>query len=79
MHRRLAIAVNVALRVALVIFLADAIVNADDSRFAGKGIGTRGLIILPLSLVLPALYLTRRPGSAISLLDGQPVPVDLRR
>jgi hypothetical protein len=62
MYGRLAIAINVALRVALVIFLADAIVNADDSRFAGKGIGTRGLIILPLSLVLPALYLTRRRG-----------------
>jgi hypothetical protein len=62
MHRPLAVAINVALRVALVIFLADAIMNADDSRFAGKGIGTRGLIILPLSLVLPVLYLTRRRG-----------------
>jgi hypothetical protein len=59
-HRRLAVAVNVALRAALVVFLADAIVNADDSRFAGKGIGSRGLVILPLSLLLPVLYLTRR-------------------
>ena len=56
----LGIAVNVALRVALVAFLADAILNADDPRFAGKGIGTRGLVILPASLLLPALHLTRR-------------------
>lgn len=56
------VAVNVALRVALVVFLADAILNADDPRFAGKGIGTRGLIILPASLLLPALHLTLRRG-----------------
>jgi hypothetical protein len=61
-RRPAAIAINLALRAALVIFLADAILNADDSRFASKGIGSRGLIILPISLVLPALYLTRRRG-----------------
>jgi hypothetical protein len=59
---QIAVAINIALRVSLVIFLGDAILNADDSRFAGKGIGSRGLIILPLSLVLPALYFTRRRG-----------------
>jgi hypothetical protein len=61
-RRRLGVALNVALRAAILLFLADAIVNADDSRFAGKGIGTRGLVIIPFSLVLPALYLTRRRG-----------------
>ena len=60
--KRLGVAINLALRAAILVFLADAIVNAGDSRFAGKGIGSRGLVILPLSLVLPALYLTRRRG-----------------
>ena len=62
MRKLLALVLNVALRASLVLFLADAILNADDSRFAGKGIGSRGLVILPLSLLLPALYLTRRRG-----------------
>jgi hypothetical protein len=62
MRGHLALAANVALRAAIVIFLSDAVLSADDSRFAGKGIGTRGLIILPLSLLLPVLYLTRRRG-----------------
>jgi len=39
MGRWLAVGINIVLRVALVAFLADAILNADDSRFAGKGIG----------------------------------------
>jgi hypothetical protein len=60
--RQMAVGINVALRAAIIIFLADAILNADDSRFAGKGIGSRGLVILPASLLLPALYLTRRRG-----------------
>jgi len=62
MRKLLALVLNIALRASLVLFLADAILNADDSRFAGKGIGSRGLVILPLSLLLPALYLTRRRG-----------------
>jgi hypothetical protein len=61
-HQHIAVAINIVLRASLVIFLGDAILNADDARFAGKGIGSRGLVILPLSLVLPALYFTRRRG-----------------
>lgn len=61
-RRLIAVVINIALRAGLVIFLTDAILNADDSRFAGKAIGSRGLIILPLSLLLPVLYLTRRRG-----------------
>jgi hypothetical protein len=38
MGRWLAVGINIVLRVALVAFLADAILNADDSRFADKGI-----------------------------------------
>jgi hypothetical protein len=61
--RRLAgIAVNVVLRLGIIAFLADAILNAADPRFAGKAIGSRGLVIVPVSLLLPALYLTRRRG-----------------
>ncbi|MDQ4035582.1 MAG: hypothetical protein M3153_06595 [Chloroflexota bacterium] len=63
-HRRLAVAINVGLRAALLVFLADAIVYADDPRFAGKAIGSRGSVILPLSLLLPVLYLTWRRGQA---------------
>ena len=62
MRKLLALVLNIALRALLVLFLADAILNADDPRFADKGIGSRGLVILPLSLLLPALYLTRRRG-----------------
>jgi hypothetical protein len=62
MRAWLGIASNVALRLALVVFLADAILNADDPRFQGKAIGTRGLIILPASLLLPVVYLIRRGG-----------------
>lgn len=62
MRKLLALVLNIALRASLVLFLADAILNADDPRFEGKRIGSRGLVILPLSLLLPALYLTRRRG-----------------
>jgi hypothetical protein len=56
------IAVNVVLRVGIMAFLADAIMNAADPRFAGKAIGSRGLVIVPVSLLFPAVYLTRRRG-----------------
>jgi hypothetical protein len=51
--RRLGIAVNVTLRGAIVAMLAEALRKPDDPRFAGKGIGTRGLVILPSSLLFP--------------------------
>jgi hypothetical protein len=58
--RRVGIALNLALRAAIVVVLADALVNADEPRYAGKAIGTRGLVIIPLSLAIPALHLWRR-------------------
>jgi hypothetical protein len=54
--------VNVALRASIVAVLAEALTHADDHRYAGKGIGTRGLVMIPLSLVVP-MWHTLRPRS----------------
>jgi hypothetical protein len=58
--RRVGFALNLALRAAIVVVLADALINADAPRYAGKAIGTRGLVIVPLSFAVPALHLWRR-------------------
>ena len=58
--RRVGIALNLLLRAGIVVVLADALINADEPRYAGKAIGTRGLAILPFSLAVPALHLWRR-------------------
>jgi hypothetical protein len=59
----LAIGVNLALRLLIIGVLADALINPDAERYVDKGIGTRGLVLVPASLVVPALYLfgRRRP------------------
>lgn len=48
---------NVALRGAIVAMLLEARRLPDDPRFRGKGIGTRGLVMLPASLLFPAAQL----------------------
>lgn len=55
--------VNLALRIAIVGMLAEARRNPDDPRFRGKGIGTRGLVMLPASLLFPLAQLHRRRRS----------------
>jgi hypothetical protein len=55
-------AVNLGLRAAMVAMLA-AVLRAgpSDTRYVGKGIGTRfGLFAMPASLLVPALWLRRR-------------------
>ena len=52
---------NVGLRGAIVAMLLEARRLPDDPRFRGKGIGTRGLVMLPASLLFPLAQLhTRR-------------------
>jgi hypothetical protein len=60
--RILGIALNLALRAAILAFLADALVHPDDPRFADKAIGTRGLLIVPLTLLVPIVHLAKRRG-----------------
>ena len=52
--RGLGIAVNLLLRAVILGMLAEALRKPHDPRFAGKAIGTRGLVILPASLLFPA-------------------------
>jgi len=52
--------VNLALRGFTGVVLVDALQHPDDRRYAGKGIGTRGLVMLPASLLVPSVRRARR-------------------
>ncbi len=54
--------VNVLLRGAILGVIAEAQLRRDDPRFAGKAIGTRGLVMIPLSLVVPLAHRHRPRG-----------------
>lgn len=54
--RRIAYGLNLALRAVILGVIADALFNPDASRYAGKAIGTRGLVLLPASLLVPVLH-----------------------
>jgi len=55
-----AIAFNLFLRVFILIFTIDALINAGDDRFAGKALGPRNVgILLGLSLLFPLLQAVR--------------------
>lgn len=65
--------VNVALRATVVGILADALLRPDDPRYRGKAIGTRGLVMIPLGMVVPLAHASRvRRGSG----DSYPVWTD---
>jgi hypothetical protein len=52
------------LRLGIVGVLAEALLRRHDPRYEGKAIGTRGLVMIPLSLVVPlahGLVLRQRP------------------
>lgn len=51
---------NILLRSSIVAILGEALLHPDDPRFKGKGIGTRGLVMIPLSLVVPLVRGVRR-------------------
>jgi hypothetical protein len=53
------IALNLVLRAIVVAVVVDALLNPDAPRYAGKGIGTRGLVLIPASLLIPLLHWLR--------------------
>jgi hypothetical protein len=54
--RAIGAACNVLLRAGIVAILAEAILRRHDPRYEGKAIGTRGLVMIPLSLVVPVAH-----------------------
>jgi hypothetical protein len=52
--------VNVLLRLGVAGVLIEALARPEDHRFAGKAIGKRGLVMIPLSLLVPLAQLSRR-------------------
>jgi hypothetical protein len=56
----LAVALDVALRIAILVFAVDSWVNADDQRYAGKALGGRNVFILAFTLLIPFYYWARR-------------------
>ena len=54
--------VNALLRGTIMAVLGEALLRPTDHRFAGKAIGTRGAVMIPLSLVVPVVHALRRHG-----------------
>lgn len=65
--RVLGVGLNVALRVVIVGVVLDALLHPEDARYAGKGIGTRGLVLVAGSLLVPVLQRTMRRGERYPL------------
>ena len=51
--------VNALLRGTMLAILGEALLRPHDPRYTGKAIGTRGLVMVPLSLVVPAMQAAR--------------------
>ena len=60
--RAIGMLVNALLRGTIVAILGEALLRPKDHRFAGKAIGTRGAVMIPLSLLVPVLHASRRRG-----------------
>ncbi len=58
--RALGWVVNAFLRAMVAGILLEALAYPADRRFAGKAIGTRGLVMIPLSMVVPLAHAMRR-------------------
>lgn len=56
----IALALNVGLRLAILVFAADTWLNPDDPRYEGKNLGGRSVFILVLSLLFPFFYAARK-------------------
>ena len=54
--RAIGVLVNALLRGTMLAILGEAVLRRQDHRFAGKAIGTRGLVMIPLSLVVPVVH-----------------------
>jgi hypothetical protein len=61
--RILGYACNAGLRVFMLAILGEALRKPDDPRYRGKAIGTRGLVMVPLSLVVPTKHAVLRSGA----------------
>jgi hypothetical protein len=61
--RLLGYACNAGLRVYMLAVLGEALRKPDDPRYRGKAIGTRGLVMIPLSLVVPLKHAARHRPS----------------
>jgi len=60
--RAIGVLVNALMRGTIVAILAEALLRPTDHRFAGKGIGTRGFVMIPLSLLVPAAHAATNRG-----------------
>jgi hypothetical protein len=60
--RAIGLLVNALLRGAIVAVLGEALLRPNDHRFAGKAIGSRGAVMIPLSLLVPVVHSSRRRG-----------------
>jgi hypothetical protein len=60
--RSVGLGVNLGLRLLTVGVVADALLHPDDHRYAGKGIGKRGLVLVGASMLVPVLHATARRG-----------------
>ena len=56
------VAVNVGLRLVIVGVVTEALLRKHDPRYEGKAIGTRGLVLVAASMLIPLLRLTTRRG-----------------
>ena len=54
---------NAGLRLFMLAILGEALRKPEDPRYRGKAIGTRGLVMIPLSLVVPIKHAVLRGGS----------------
>lgn len=66
-RRVLGIGINGALRLVIVGVVGHALLNPYDGRYAGKGIGTRGLVLVAASLLIPLLQRTTHRGERYPL------------
>lgn len=57
--RAFGVLLNAVLRGTMLAILGEARLRSKDRRFAGKAIGTRGLVMIPLSLLVPLLQAMR--------------------
>lgn len=60
--RAIGVLVNALLRGTIVAILAEALLRRNDHRFAGKAIGTRGIVMIPLSLLVPLMHAAGKRG-----------------
>ena len=63
----LGMGLNLAMRIVIAGVVGHALLHKDDPRYAGKAIGTRGLVLVAGSALVPALQLTTRRGERYPL------------